>query len=317
MNASNAPSASSPEQARPDVSQYADYRALLQACFTFKSAGRRGFSWRRFSSLAGVKSPNYFQTIVQGKKNLSEPLARVAAGLLGLDAVEVEYFVCLVREAHAPSEDERKEARRTKLRLLAELSIARAGVAQRRLLDAWYHTVVRELTCLPDFDPSPEAVSSRLGGLISPAEAEDSLRLLQDAGLLQVDPGGRLTPAQPALLVPRENDRAKARAFLTQNLAVWARTFAACDPESSFGTVASFAIPEEKMPELIAMARAFSKELAGVQMQSGTPSRVVQMGVFLVPVAGPQAASRTKGNDDTGPSEERPSARSTSSRPSS
>lgn len=277
---------------RPDVASFDDYRALLAAFHDWKRAGRRGFSWRRFASLAGVKSPNYFQTILKGGKNLSEPLAEVAARLLGLEDPERDYFLALVREEHAPGERERADARRNRLRAHAELSIAKAGLAQKRLLEAWYHSVVREMSVLPGFEPDPTWIASRLRGLVSAAEAAESLALLQEAGLLERAAEGKLVPAQPALIV-RDVDKRKAREFLTQNLSAWSRVFSDLDPSVSFGTVASFAIPEEKIPELVAMVRAFAKELAGVQMNAGTPSRVMQMGVFLVPV--------TKGPGEEGP----------------
>ena len=242
-----------------------------------------------------MKSPNYFQSIVQGKKNLSNDLADAVGRILGLEGLEHDYLRGLVREAHAETDSERADARRNTLRIRADLAIARATIAQRRLLDAWYHTVVREMTTLADFDPEPSAIARRLHGLVSAPEVEASLGLLQDAGLLERDAAGSLVPAQPALLVGNEVDKTKARAFVTQNLAAWARVFSDLDPALSFGTVASFAIPDDRVPELIAMVRTFAKELAGMQMNAGAPTRILQMGVFLVPVCETAEEAKRKG----------------------
>ncbi|MEO5668060.1 MAG: TIGR02147 family protein, partial [Bdellovibrionota bacterium] len=55
----------------PDILRYGEYRAFLADFYAYKKSQRSGFSYRLFAAKAKLKSPNYLQLVMQGKRNLS------------------------------------------------------------------------------------------------------------------------------------------------------------------------------------------------------------------------------------------------------
>ncbi|MGD8861085.1 MAG: TIGR02147 family protein [Myxococcales bacterium] len=68
----------------PVVYDYLDFRAYLRAYYGAKKAADRGFSFRVFSRLAGVKASNHLKLVMDGKRGLPARPRRVATpGLSG------------------------------------------------------------------------------------------------------------------------------------------------------------------------------------------------------------------------------------------
>ena len=90
----------------PEIARYSCYRAFLKDFFTYKKSLRSGFSYRQFSLLVGLRSPNYLQLVIQGKRNLTETTGRRLAEALKLSAKEVNYFEALIRFDNAENDAE-------------------------------------------------------------------------------------------------------------------------------------------------------------------------------------------------------------------
>src|SRR5688572_25383692 len=89
---------------------YLDYRAFLRDLYAAKKASGTGFSHRAFSRRAGLRSTNYLNLVVQGKRNLTPSGAQSFARGFGLAKQEADYFCALVRFNQAKGADERARA---------------------------------------------------------------------------------------------------------------------------------------------------------------------------------------------------------------
>src|SRR5262249_28419178 len=148
---------------------------FLSDYYGFKKSLRAGFSFRRFSQMVGVNSPNYLQLVMQAKRNLSDETAGRVAKALGLQGPERRYFQALVGHENAKTEEQRVQAQSEILRSVKELVAKEIPRAKVQVLTEWYHLIVRELIMLKDFEPSGEWISARMRGLITPMQAEQSL----------------------------------------------------------------------------------------------------------------------------------------------
>ena len=52
------------------VYDFLDYRAYLRAYYEAAKRTQRSFSFRSFSKLAGLRSPNFLKLVIEGERNL-------------------------------------------------------------------------------------------------------------------------------------------------------------------------------------------------------------------------------------------------------
>src|SRR5947209_4689655 len=119
---------------KPEVRRYKDYRLILRDFYEYKKSLRAGFSFRRFSQMLGLKSPNYMHMVMQGSRNLSNALAVRVAKTLGLEGGDRLYFLGLVKLENAESATERESAQREILVALKKISSVELPQAQREVL---------------------------------------------------------------------------------------------------------------------------------------------------------------------------------------
>lgn len=266
----------------PQVLEYRDYRRFIGDSYKFKKSLRAGFSFRRFSQMVGVRSPNYLQLVIQGKRNLSHEMATKVAKTLGLHGPEKRYFVALVGLENSSSEEQKVEAQNEILRSIKGLVAKEIPKAKLQVLTEWYHLVVRELVVLPDFEPSGVWISERMRGLISPEAGERSLQYLVRTGFLKLE-SGRLSQSEPVVDTGNAFDEIVGLKYHANTLQAWASFLP--DTEKSlreFG-VLNIPITSAKIPELKERMRKFQDEIIGWLQDEKEPDRIVQLGTYLLP----------------------------------
>jgi uncharacterized protein (TIGR02147 family) len=199
------------------VYDFLDYRAYLRAYYEAAKRTQRSFSFRSFSKLAGLRSPNFMKLVIDGERNLgAESVPRFCAAL-GLDGPEAEFFADLVAFSQATSLADKNRA-------FERISASRRFRAARRIdgdlfayLSHWYNPAIRELAGRADFSEDPRWIASQVRPRISPTEAAEALRLLFSLGLLVRDPeSGRVLRGEPTLTTEHEVRSLGAAAFHRQ-----------------------------------------------------------------------------------------------------
>ena len=280
-----APASSGASGGRPNVRKYTCYRKFLKDFCEYKRASRPSFSVRRFSELAGIKSPNSLQMVIQGKRNMSEDLAASVARAMGLLGAERTYFVALIRSSNAKSPEQKEDANRGLLRAVKRLVARNVSSAQAQVLSCWQHPVVRELAFLPDFEARGEWISKKLRGLISPRQAEESLALLVNAGFLEKTADNRIEVRDPVVDTGDNFDFARVLQMHQQNLKVWQEMLGALSMDERELGLLNIPISSDKIPEFKERIRAFQDEIIGWLSSEQSPDRVVQLGVYLMPIS--------------------------------
>ena len=275
---------------QPVVQKYYCYRAYLADYFAYKKTTRMGFSYRRFAALAGLKSPNYLQLVMQGKRNLSEAVAETIADVATLAGPEKTYFLTLVRLENAKTNEEKEEIRKTQLAAIKQLVTVHIPPRNEKLLAQWYHLVVRELVFLKNFEPTGDFISKQLNGLVSPEQAENSLALLLESGLLRWNDH---THRYEACDVVLDTGNHLLRRHLMdchhrETLEVWASNLPSLNSQEQERGLLNIPISSEKLGELREKIRQFQDELIGWLQTEDNPDRIVQLGIYLMPFGEPQ-----------------------------
>lgn len=193
-----------PRRVEVSVHDFLDYRAYLRAYYEAAKKTRAGFSFRTFSKLVGLKSPNFLKLVMDGERNLgAETIPRLAEAL-GLDASQAQYFADLVACAQAESVADKSRA-------FERIASSRRFRSARRIdallldyLSHWYHPAIRELAARSDFRPEAAWIARELSPRITVTQAKQSLALLLDLGLLVRDEQGRVHRGEPTLTTEHE-----------------------------------------------------------------------------------------------------------------
>lgn len=91
-----------------DIYTYTDYRTFLGDAFRRKKQTNPLFSYRVFSRIVGVKSPNYLKNIIDRKRSMGFELAGRVSSVFKLTDEETRYFMLLVKIAHARDDFEKE-----------------------------------------------------------------------------------------------------------------------------------------------------------------------------------------------------------------
>jgi len=276
---------------RPAIVTYDCYRALLGDFFLYKKSTRAGFTYRRFSQLAGLKSPNYLQLVIQGKRNLSTETAGPVADSLRLMGAERAYFLALVAHAGATTQKERDAAQRALLVSTRHVLTKQINSAQGEILHKWHHLVIREMTFLPDFRANGKWIAERLSNLVTPELAEESIAVLEQTGLLVRGEGGRLVSAEPVLDTGDEYsgriESSEARRMLDLHLqafAVWKNRLQELDASERELALINIPLARARVPEFKARMRAFQDEIIGWVQDEASPEEIFQLGLCFLPL---------------------------------
>lgn len=201
------------------VYDFLDHRAYLSAYYQAAKRTRPSFSFRLFSKLAGLRSPNFLKLVIDGERNLGADSVGRFSQALGLEGADAEFFADLVAFGQAQTLSDKNRA-------FERIAASRRFRAARRIdgelfayLSHWYNPAIRELAARDDFQEEPRWIAAQLRPRISPTEAAEAMKLLLSLGLLVRDPSsGRVLRGEPTLTTEHEVRSMGAAAFHRQML---------------------------------------------------------------------------------------------------
>jgi uncharacterized protein (TIGR02147 family) len=267
----------------PVVCVYVSYRVVMKDSYLAKRTTHAGFSFRRFSQMIGLKSPNFLQMVIQGKRNLSNDLAPAVGKVLCKTAAERNYFTALVKREHARCAKEKEEANQQLMVAIRRIRTREIPREKDAILTHWYYMVIREMAMLPDFKPCGDWISTKLRNLINPAQAEEGLRVLLKCGYLKYS-GLRYETVDPII---DTGDSMLSERLLEGHLSVfqaWSKILTAIEPSERELGFLNIPISKDKIPEFKDRIRRFQDEIIGWLHTETEPDQIVQFGTYLVPV---------------------------------
>lgn len=268
----------------PVILEYTNYRSFLKDSYEYKKSLNAGFSYRRFSQLVGLKSPNYLQLVIQGKRNLTVATAERIAKVLKLQPLEVEYFVALVSEDNATTDKEKLQLYRHRLMISKKLATEFISQSEKAILEKWYHLLILELTSLKDFQPTPDYIGPKLLGLVSAEEIEESLKLLVQLNFIRFEKG-KCQRSEPVLSTGFGVFlQTQLQQLHQQQLIIWAQMLEKTNPKEQENHYLNIPIRSQNIPKLQERILQFQDEIIGWLKDEEDPDRVVQLGTYLIPL---------------------------------
>ena len=271
------------EKQPPDIFTYLDYRAFLRDYFAFGQT--RGLSHRGLARRAGIRSPSFLLTVMDGRKTLAGPTAARVASACRLEGDAAEYFSCLVAFNQANHADA-KGAAYERLKSFARWrEIHALDLARDDYFAQWYLPAIRELAATDAFVEDPRWIARQLRPRIKVSEARRALRALISLGLLSHDDDGRLRQTNATVSSGLETGSVQMARF---HRAMMERASDAIDsvPRElrDLGTL-TLCVDDEGIAELKRRMQTFRRELLLDEASfAGRRDRVVQINLHLFPL---------------------------------
>lgn len=267
-----------------DVFTYLDYRGFLRDAYDERKARGRGFSFRAFSRMAGLRSPNYLKLVIDGERNLSEAMAPRFAAALGLRDDAARYFVDLVsfnqaRDAHSRNAAYAKLSGFRRYRSAHRLELAHAAYHS-----TWYLPAIRELAARKDFKADPEWIGPRMRPPISKEEARSALATLFELGLLVRDARGRVSQGEALVSTGPETG---GHHIGNYHRTMMERAAAAIDevPQAERDVSSlTLCVGASGLTEIKERIKKFRRELLELSTGEADPREVVQINFQLFPL---------------------------------
>ncbi len=278
-------------KAPPDVRQYLDYRAFLDAWFEWKKSTRPRYSQRAFSRRAGV-SHTLVSQVCRREKHLSEKTASDFGAAMGLEDDELRHFVLLVERATTSSERLRTELTHRAMGARGMQGAVDLSALSLRYLAAWWIPVVRELACRDDFRADPEWIAARILPRISADQADEALQVLLGLDLLREDDDGRLRPNDAPLVTPPEAEGVAYRGYHASMIDLARGGLESLRADQRFYQTAMLAVPVGMEAQLRVELRNLAERLVGMvedaRSRGGRPmEQVLLLNLHLLPVSTP------------------------------
>ena len=274
-----------------DIYRYLDYHQWLSAAFARRKAEKPSFSHRNLASRLGLKSSCYILYVMQGKRKLTEEMAVRLAEVFRLKKRETEYFLQLLRYAHAKSAQE-KQFQYERLVSMRRGSVKTVAPDLYRFYEKWYYPVIREAIALKPFSGDYEALSSMVVPAVSSADAEAAITVLCELGLLYRDENGMYHKKNRVISTGEQWESAVIHAHQRELLSLGARALEEL-PRKERDISHLMITASEKTMELVRKRVAeLRAELLEVADSEEHPDRVLQCTFSVFPTAQRKGGSR-------------------------
>lgn len=274
-----------PSAKLPAVYDYLDFRAYLRAYYEAKKAADRGFSFRVFSRLAGVKASNHLKLVMDGKRGLPEATAHRYARAIGLEGDEAEYFCDLARFNQATSPGERSALYRRLTGFRGYRNVQRLELEHAAYHANWYIPAIRELALHPDFVDDPGWIARQLEPQISRAEARRALTTLLSLGLLQRQDDGRITQGEPVAATAPETVGVHVANYHRAMLQLAAESIDRFESKEREISSLTMCVGQDDVARLKKRIQQFEDELISMVAEVEEGDRVVQLNFQLFPLS--------------------------------
>ena len=274
-----------PQEERPDVYSYLDYRSFLRDYYDWGKANRN-VSHRGLARRAHLKSPSYLKRVMDGTRNLSAQTAERVGAACMLKGKALEYFGDLVQFNQAKTSDQRRAAYARIRGFERYRRVRQLDIALDDYFAHWYVPVIRELAASPRFNPDPSWVAKAVRPRIKLSEAKAALRVLEKLGLLIRDDDGRVRPADKLVSTGGQTASVQMghfhRAMIGRGMAAIDEIAAAERDISSL----TFCVDATGLERLKQRIQVFRRELlVDDTISEGIPQQVVQVNFQVFPLS--------------------------------
>ena len=266
------------------VFEYMDYRKYLKDAFEERKLADSSLSYRNLADSLGLDGSNLHK-ILQGRSHLPARCQSRVLKFLGLGNREAEYFLLLTAYARERGAKARMEILE-RARLLQD--VPRKALEERELLfyQNWWTPVVRLLLEAHEGRAIPARLAKSVCPPISPDEAQASLDLLLELGLVKKTGSGRLKLAEAHLTAGGERKALAIHAYQKQVFELAIASLQRFSKDERDVSTVTFSVDDQAYQAILDILRECRRQVQKHADSIRQPTRVMQLAMAFFPVSG-------------------------------
>ena len=252
-------------QKQKKIFEHLDYREFLKDYYNQKKAANSAFSLRVFSDKIGFKAKDFISRVMNGEKNLSQQSIPKVAADRDTAFEKMQAVLKVVRFAE-------------KQHLL--------GHAQYMIYSHPRHLFIRSLIGMFGFDGDYAALAKQVNPNITPDEAKQSVKLLEECQLIKKDEDGKYILTESAITTGDRTSKQALRGYHQNCLKMGADSIDRDPPGKRHISGLTLGISQEGYERIVERINAFRKEIALIAEEEVGSDKVFQMEFALFQVGG-------------------------------
>jgi uncharacterized protein (TIGR02147 family) len=268
---------------KPTVFSYTDYRKFLKDFLLQKKSEKKNFSYRSVCKDTGIKSSGHLTLILQGKANISIPLALRFAKYLSLKKREKEFFQYLVLFNQAKNHVEKK-GYFERVMSFKESAVHEVNAHQYEYYDVWYNSIVRALLEIIPVKDDFKALANTVEPPISPEEAKKSIELMLRLAMVKRDAEGFYRPIDMMIDSGATVGSVALTSYAHNLLELGKEAFDRFPKEERLFSWVTLGVSEKGYEEVVREMRTFRQKMYEIA-KADTAERVYQIYMQAFPVS--------------------------------
>lgn len=244
------------------------------------------YSYRQLSVDLGFSPTNLVHLIVQGKRPVTEKAAQKIVDSLDLKREERRYFLALAQLTRDKSKEQAAKTFAEALSIRHGMMAYRVQDEESAYFSEWYHSIVREMVLLENFQADPQWIAEHIQPAITPHEAEESLRLLERLKLIQKDPlSGRYVQREQVLSSGAEVDAQLVDKYHRDSIQHGLRALQSFDSDQRHVSALVLGLTPSQLERVRQEIEVFQQKLFEIERNRGDdqPNNIVRLNVQLFP----------------------------------
>ena len=272
--------------ALPSILAYTDYRKFLADFYQTKKNANAHFTYRTFSTRAGLASPSHFKMVASGERNLSLRSIPKFATALGLAEKEKRYFELLVQFNQTAEAEPKAKLFSELLKIKGSPILNRLEREKYSFLSTWYLVAIYVLVGMKMFKPDPKWMAQKLKNKVTPKQAQDALLTLTSLGMIKKDAHGTFIQCDGAI---DTGDETRSLAVFEYHKAMLGlagdslKESLAKQESTEFNGVTLSAHPSQ-IPAIKAEIREFRKRINALTSGNEKNNQAYQLNIQLFPL---------------------------------
>lgn len=265
------------------VFEYLDYRKYLKEAFEERKERDPRLSFRKLGEQLGLDGSN-FHKIVLGQTHLPVRCQSRVIEYLGLESREAEYFLLLLVFARERGAKARMEIIERAKQLQ---DVQRRQLEQRELLfyRDWWTSVVRSLIEVHEGRADPSSIARCVSPPILAQQAQMSLELLAELGLVKKAGSDRWKLAHPHLTASGEHKARAVHAYQRQILELAAQSLQTHPSKERDVSTLTVPVDETSFAAIGDILRECRRQIQKQADSTTRPNKVMQLAIAFFPVS--------------------------------
>lgn len=264
---------------------YLDYQQYLREYYEEKKENNFYFSYRYIAGKLKI-DPSLVVKVFQGKRHLPDYVLEDLDKLLDHSPAQSEFFRALYTFNRAKGDENIKDCFR-KLLALSGREAETLELSQYSYYSNWYHSAIRSYIGMYGFDGDYVKLAKALTPVITVAEAQESIKVLLENGLLIVNDDDTFSLSKKSITTGDEWRALAVRIFQEEALDLAKHSLQNHAKERRDISTMTVACSQNDFKEISDLAREFRQSILQIK-STDKADTVYQINVQIFPMTNPQ-----------------------------